>query len=60
MQQMVQRSVRCYSGDKMMCNVNNTQNFIETCSVIRFLRAKHVSPTEIHRQLIEVNADASL
>jgi hypothetical protein len=29
----------------------------EVCSVIRFLWAKHVSPVEIHRQLIEVYGD---
>jgi len=25
---MVQVSVTCYSGNKMMCNVNNTRNLI--------------------------------
>lgn len=60
MQDMVQVSVTYYSGNKMICNVNNTRNLIlpsKLQSDSAFLRAKHVFRTEIHCQLKEVNAD---
>ena len=59
-QDMVQVSVTYYLGNKMMSNVNNTRNLIlprKLWSDSAFLRAKHVSHTEIRCQLKEVTAE---
>lgn len=60
MQDMLQASVTCYSGNKMMRNANNTRNLIlpsKLQSDSAFLSAKRVSHIEIHCQLKEANAD---
>ena len=39
---MAQESIRCYSGDKLMCNGKNTGNLVY--NVFRVLWAKQISP----------------
>jgi hypothetical protein len=53
-------SARCYSGDKLMCNGNDTGHLVPTtptkkiCHANWLLWVKHTAPNKMHHSLIEV------
>ena len=59
MQQMAQESATCDSVAKWMsnCSDNGLGPAKAVCSVVQFLLAECVSPSEVHCQLIQLSSD---